>query len=114
MNRSQLSYVRPPSTTDRCTVVKLLLADIERAVEDPALAKLLADGWSPIAHIPATEGEERHYLLIVLAPPRAEIGAVLTAVEDGPRFGWATLYAALALVSITSVVVTRLYLYFLG
>lgn len=54
---------------ERCTVQKISLLDVERSVTDPALAGLLADGWTVIASMHAEDGAGPH-LVLVMAPPR--------------------------------------------
>lgn len=56
-------------SSPRCTVVRLGLTDLDRAVDDPKLAALLAEGWRPIAHIAISEDAAGPYLAVVLAPP---------------------------------------------
>ena len=52
-------------------MVSLQMDDPEAAVRSPALASLLAAGWSPLAALPAQRGD-RSELLLFLAPPRAQ------------------------------------------
>lgn len=61
-----------PITSDRCTIVRLPIRDLDRAAEDPKLAALIAEGWSIVGDLPiqGKPGEETWALL--LAPP-AEI-----------------------------------------
>ena len=56
---------------EQATVVSLPMDDPEAAVRSPALASLLAAGWTPLAALPAQRGE-RSELLLFLAPPRAQ------------------------------------------
>lgn len=56
---------------EQATVVSLPMDDPEAAVRSPALAGLLAAGWTPLAALPAQRGE-RSELLLFLAPPRAQ------------------------------------------
>lgn len=59
-------------TADRCTTVRLDLRDLPRAVEDPKLASLLADGWRPIGHIALSEDDGVPGLVLLLAPPMSD------------------------------------------
>lgn len=54
---------------EQATVVSLPMDDPESAARSPALASLLAAGWTPLAALPAQRGE-RSELLLFLAPPR--------------------------------------------
>lgn len=53
----------------RLRVYKVPLVDPERAIDDPALAALHAEGWAIAASFLASEGESR-FLVFVLVPPR--------------------------------------------
>ena len=55
----------------RCTVHSLAVADLDQAAQDPALAALLAEGWTVLATVVVTDDPERGPVLqLLLAPPR--------------------------------------------
>lgn len=58
-----------PHPPPRAVVHRLDLEDVDRAVDSPALAALLAEGWTiATSFAGAEEGKPR--LFVVLAPPR--------------------------------------------
>lgn len=80
---------------ERCTTILLDASDIERAVQDPKLSKMLADGWTVITSAPmdvGTESRPRPSLLLVLAPPIQ--AQVLTPVVASGWPGWMTVTTA--------------------
>lgn len=72
--------------------------DPEKAIEDPGLAALVAEGWSVayawIMNIGDDSGQ-RTYLMVMLAPP-ADPSALLPRVEDVERKLMATRKQATA------------------
>ena len=52
----------------RCKVHRLGTNDLDRSVDDPALALLLSSGWSVVAPI-AIEEKGEVYIALILAPP---------------------------------------------
>lgn len=55
--------------TDRCTTVTIRLEDLDRSVEDPKLAMLLANGWKPFANVTIASETIPPSLVVLLAPP---------------------------------------------
>jgi hypothetical protein len=61
---------------ERCRLYRLDLERIEASVSDPALALLVASGWTVFAQLVGEEGDPaagvptRNYVYLVLAPPR--------------------------------------------
>ena len=73
-----------------CTVVKLSVTNLDQAVKDPALAALLAEGWSEVASVVVAPPQGGDPLLhIVLAPPSPE-------TSGGGSTGWAHLVNPIA------------------
>lgn len=86
-------------TPTRCKVHLLNAEDLERAVDDPGLAALLASGWTVGAHQQVELRGGRRCLALILAPPvpvaplelRARLALGVQALVP-----WAALLAALA------------------
>ena len=55
--------------TERCTVIRLRLADLERSAEDPKLAALLREGWTVEADLALSEEDGPPTWVLLLAPP---------------------------------------------
>jgi hypothetical protein len=53
--------------------------DLDRAVDDPALAALLAEGWSVIAPL-AVENRGVVQLALIMGPPKPPIGRFASVV----------------------------------
>lgn len=51
-----------------CRIVRVEVEEIDRAIADPVLSGLLAEGWAPVATL-AVEERGRPVLVIVLRPP---------------------------------------------
>lgn len=82
-----------------CRIVRVDVEEIDRAITDPTLSGLLAEGWSPIATL-AVEDRGRAALVIVLrppAPPEEQARSVIVAGVE-PRLLVAS-FATLALLS---------------
>ena len=75
---------------ERCTTMVLDARDMERAVDDPKLNRLIRDGWTVISSVTVdigTEDRPRPSLLLVLAPPEPRgLGSLET--------GWGRVLAA--------------------
>jgi len=54
---------------ERCIVHQLNTSDLARAVDSPALAKLMADGWRVIDSFITEERDGRTSAALILAPP---------------------------------------------
>lgn len=86
------------SVAQPCRIVRIDVEEIDRAVTDPTLSGLLAEGWVPVATL-AVEDRGRAALVLVLRPPddpRTARSVVITGVE--PRL-LVLLLATLALLS---------------
>lgn len=84
---------------ERCTVIKLDVETLAEAAQDAALAALLADGWSPLAHMIVVVND-KPILHIVLAPPRVGATEVpgwryTAALVAGLVFAWGVTGAIL-------------------
>lgn len=51
-----------------CRIVRVEVEEIDRAITDPVLSGLLAEGWAPVATL-AVEERGRAILVLVLRPP---------------------------------------------
>ena len=81
-----------------CRVIRVEVEDIDRAVADPVLSGLLAEGWTPLATL-AVEERGRPVLVVLLRPPeRAGAPRMVTLTGIEPRL-LLVLFAALALCS---------------
>ena len=83
-----------------CRVIRVEVEDIDRAVADPVLSGLLAEGWAPLATL-AVEERGRPVLVVLLRPPeRAGAPRMVTLTGIEPRLLLLlVLVAALALCS---------------
>ena len=68
-----------PKPPERATVLALPLDDPEASARSPALAALLAEGWTVLAALPAQRGE-RSELMLLMAPPRPVAAPVVPRV----------------------------------
>ena len=82
-----------------CRLVRVEVEEIDRAITDPSLSGLLAEGWAPLATL-AVEERGRAVLVVVLRPPAPPEQAARSVVVAGvePRLLVAA-FATLALLS---------------
>ena len=71
--------------TDRCTVIRLRLDDLDRSVVDPKLGALLHDGWRIEQSLALSEEDGPPTWVILLSPPREEHEWLARAVETRTR-----------------------------
>jgi hypothetical protein len=81
-------------TRGACTVIRLDVTDLRRAVEDPALQALLADGWQVLCSVVIDDGPQGQYLHLVLRPP-VSVPAPAPQVQTVPPFALAALLGAI-------------------
>lgn len=77
--------------SDKCTVQKLPIENLQDAAESPALAALMAEGWTVVASVVVDSGDGRgpHLQLLLAPPPKAANNAPNTVLEGLLRsFGW--------------------------
>jgi hypothetical protein len=85
--------------TERCTIIRLRLDDLERSAEDPRLAALLHDGWRIEESLALSEEDGPPSWVLLLSPPSEESEERLAdAVERRTRsaLGLSLLLAFLA------------------
>jgi hypothetical protein len=81
---------------ERCTVVTLDVRRLEDTAQDPALASLLAEGWTVAASVVVVPpGAEDPVLQVVLAPPRASTQKPWHALPSAALVGLALALATL-------------------
>lgn len=74
-----------------CAVIRLDVADLRRATEDPSLQALLADGWQVLCSVVIDDGPQGQHLHLVLRPPVTQV------VHAVPSWAVAALAGALVL-----------------
>ncbi len=93
---------------DRCTTVRLDAADLERSVSQPALARLLLEGWTIAASFAGEEGSPpRQWIYLILAPPRPVVVPPVPVSVPSDRAGTIAPIAAIV-VAVAAIVVAAL------
>lgn len=82
---------------ERCTVVRIDPADLDRAVDDPALASLLDRGWRVLCPVALEEKGDTVIALIVAPPARRQRDVPDWALVFGMGLSMAAVMGALAL-----------------
>ncbi len=63
----------------RCKAHRLKMDDVDRSVDDPALAAMLASGWTVICPL-AMEERGEVVVTLILAPPSKNASIIKTAL----------------------------------
>ena len=66
--------------SERCIIHLMDAEDLERSANSPALAGLVADGWSVMANMMVETGSGTRIALL-MAPPKKKIGGGLSASQ---------------------------------
>ena len=63
----------------RCTIQLLDATDLERAVDNPALAGLIGEGWTVISNL-VVDTPQGNRIALIMAPPRRTDSRKMLAV----------------------------------
>jgi hypothetical protein len=81
--------------TERCTIVRLRLDDLDREAGDPKLAALLGEGWQIAESLAISEEDGPPSWVLLLSPPRGEAREqeIARTSEQGSPIPFAALLA---------------------